>query len=324
MLVLKKQFIPIFLSCLFTTLAFAQIRVGDFRLADSKFKKLDKKAVVAFKNQTTHFILPDKFTKAAYTQILDEVWNVTPYKITLSSEFDSETVQPGDALAQFLIYTVTKYDKTAAVKTYQAHYEWNVLDFHVVGELREKGKYIRDWKSSKIGTIYFSEGLIAEDNKPSFKSAIINLDLGYLKNYLAAMNSAIKTETSHNTLEDFQTKELAQLQGKTLYMDEYFGYDRRISTMGDKELSLRTDLVDIYDYNMQFIPHAELQNKILSSGSEEFYYLLVNLFGSNKVVTVINGKTGAIIFQSYKKVGRTITKKDIKELNKRIKKEIDS
>jgi hypothetical protein len=56
------------------------------------------------------------------------------------------------------------------------------------------------------------------------------------------------------------------------------------------------------------------------SDSEEFYYLMYNQVNSNKILTIINGVTGEIIFQEFKKMSFNLKPKDLKQLSTTIEK----
>lgn len=66
--------------------------------------------------------------------------------------------------------------------------------------------------------------------------------------------------------------------------------------------------------------YEEIEKMILNGQSTDFYYLMYNQVNSNKIITVINGKTGNIVYQNHSTMSYNIKPKDFKELDKQIKK----
>ena len=75
-----------------------------------------------------------------------------------------------------------------------------------------------------------------------------------------------------------------------------------------------------YKFNYKIIPGKDLENKILTA-SEPFYYLLLLRNSDNKMIAVINGKTGEMIYSRFVGMAHLELKPaDLKELYKAVNK----
>lgn len=78
---------------LFILLAFFMVSVSLAQVAVSKndmgrLAEFDKERFDKFKSTKTIFILSNIYDKEKYVQILNEVWNVTPYEVVSANDFD--------------------------------------------------------------------------------------------------------------------------------------------------------------------------------------------------------------------------------------------
>ncbi|HRV55265.1 MAG TPA: hypothetical protein P5264_06980, partial [Mangrovimonas sp.] len=81
------------------------------------------------------------------------------------------------------------------------------------------------------------------------------------------------------------------------------------------------EVLSSYDYNYKFIDNDKLDEKILSG--EEFYYLKYVRVNSQKFVSIINGKTGEVVYRNYyagTAFSYNLKSKNIKQLNGLIRK----
>lgn len=299
----------------------SQIRVGDFSFAMYKFKKLNKKSLNRFTSKTTKFILPKLYPKAAYEKILNDVWDVTPYNLVMEDEFNESDVKVDDALAQFINMGITKTRSSGMV----VDYIFNILDFHVVDKIKKRPKEDElKWYSSKIGTIYFTPDIAlrkqAGAHSRKLKGDLLNFRIGYFKNFLQFTNNSIKNNISINLYEDYVKPELKNIKNQTLYIDKIFLYGYNAWAVSEKKSPKIEDLMKNFSFDYKVIEYEELEKMILDNQSPNFYYLMCNQINSNKIITIINGKTSDIVYQQHSLVSYNITPKDFKELDKKIKK----
>lgn len=317
----KNFYLTITILLLIPISTIAQTRVGSFNFAEYKFKNLNTKTLNRFNNKTTKFILPEFYSKSSYENLLKEVWNVTPYEIVSQKDFNENEVKVDDVLAQFLSLTITKTTKSGSV----VHYLYNILDFHVVDKLRKSSRRNPlKWYSSKIGTIYFTPGIElreqVNDRAKELTGDLLNFRLGYLKNYLQLMNNSIKNKISINLYDDFSKPELSKLKTKILYIDKNFIYGYNAWTISKKKSPDIDELMSNYSYKYEFIEYENLEKMIMNKDTPDFYYFMYNQINSNKILNIINGKTGEIIYQEHSTISYNLKPKDFKTLSSEINK----
>ncbi len=335
----KRHYIILVAIFFISFTSFSQLRVGDFRIDLYKFNKTKKKTIDRLENKTIKFVLPDFYSKAQYDSILKEAWSVTPYEIILLEDFKEEEVKKDDVLALFTSRYFRRPGGTNGVATYR---HFCFLDFIIIDKIRKKFRKSQSkWESSKIGGIYFSLDIyntifdsefdkdktpIEDSDVPSFLTLtnfdfkkrehyfpkieklehLSNFRLGYLKNFLQQMNKAIKQRVSIDIYDDIVEPELKNLKNKTLYIDENFKFNKIISE---------------YSYDYKIVDYETIEEMIRDkNNNSDFYYLVRNQIGYTQVLTIVNGKTGEMIYQNKSYTTSDIREKDIKKLNSKIKK----
>lgn len=310
-------FLAVFLC--FKNVASSQVRVGDFRMAMYKYDDLDAKTLKRFTAKTTKFILPDYYPKSSYEAILKEVWNVTPYEIIYGNDGDNAVIAKDDAVAQFVHLGVSKTMPSGTLSNSSFH----VLDFHVVDKVKDKPKEgDLKWMSSKIASIYFTPDIQIRREASAYvkeiKGDLLNFRLGYLKNMLQQVNNAIKNKISFDLYENYTKPELKNLKKKVLYIDRNMIYGYNPWTFTEKQAKEIDELMKDYKFKYQLIEFNDLEKMIFDQDAEDFYYLMYNQINSDKIVTVINGKTGEIIYQDHTTVSFNLKPKDLKKLYEKI------
>ncbi|UZO80350.1 hypothetical protein NBT05_15510 [Aquimarina sp. ERC-38] len=305
-----------------TTFSYSQARIGNFNLSAYKFNKLNKETIKKFTSKKTTFILPDLYSESEFNDIISEVWDVTPYQLVMQKDFNVSLINEEDGIGQFKNVGISKVKSNGTIINYSFH----ILDFHVVNSFRKKVKKGKAaWSSSKIGTIYFTPDIELRKQAGAFskdiKGELINFKLGYLKNLLQFVNNSIKNEISTNLYDNFVKPELKNLRKTTLYIDKKFLENSYDPFLVSFKKPLKTEkMMKNYTYDYKVVEYKELENMILGSQKEDFYYLMYNQINSNKIITIINGKTGDIIYQKHTLVSYNIKPKDLKQLDKEIRK----
>ncbi|WP_114903963.1 hypothetical protein [Kordia sp. SMS9] len=302
----------------------AQIRIGNFYIA-GKHKKLSKKTVEKFKNTTTYFIFNEdnkNYTRSDYKTLLDEVWTFTPYEIIEEKDM-YDIFKPGVAFARFISFSITRFGKYGASTS-----SYHVIDFSVIKKITKdkvkKGKRIFQWKDDRVAAIYFTPDISSRQQivsgKDSISGNLMNYKLGYIKNYFQFINSSLEKKESFNMFDDSIDKEkIGELKNKTLYISENFIYSYSPHKIDEKDEQMTPEkLFEDYQYSYKVISDEELNNKILNN--EDFYYLMYNQNVSVKVYSIVNGKTGDIIFSKYKSMSYNLKPKNLKEISKKISK----
>ncbi|QHI35039.1 hypothetical protein IMCC3317_03850 [Kordia antarctica] len=301
----------------------SQTRIGKFEI-EGKHNKLNKKTLASFKNTKTYFIFIESenagYTKTDYENILNEVWNITPFQVITEDEF-YEVAEEKAAFAQFRAFSITRHGKYGSTV-----FSYHVLDFWLIDKLKKLDTEKKKLKAKRktVAAIYFTPDINSRQQivsgKKSISGDLMNYRLGYIKNYLQHINHGLKEKKSFNMFDDFINKDkIGELNNKTLYMSENFIYSYSPWKVEEKEEKMTPEkLFEDYEHTYKVISDKELNNKILAN--EDFYYLMYNQNVSIKVISVVNGKTGEIIYSTYKSMSYNLKSKNLKELSRKISK----
>lgn len=300
--------------------AFSQVRTGSFNLTRYNVKKCSKPEMAKFKSSTTFFVIDEKLNIKAnqLKSVLDDVWTITPYKIINEDEFENH-LSENNSFARFRSLSVTSQGTmTTATSGFIA------FDFMMPDKLKKtkKGKF--KWNTLRFGAIYFTPDIVARQDVSSRKSKIygdlLNYRIGYLKNSFQSINNMLFNQNYRDIYEYFVNKsELKKVKNKKLYLDEDFIYGYNPYKIKEKESFTNEELFQDYEFKYEIVSSEALNNKILDA-KEDFYYLMYNQLNSNKILTIINGKTGEIILQEHKTMSFNLKPKDLKQLSKSIEK----
>lgn len=332
----------IVLLLLITFQGYSQVSVSSKHIGKpSKFKTgvLEK-----FKNTETIFLLSSVYDKSEYDKILKNTWNVTPYKIVDSENFEIEKyISDKYSIAKLAGFKRIKQMKSGSrVTSLFTYIDIKIYDsekiFEKLNKLspkkRVKKRYdIINANSSKIARFYiypkddFIQTSITKDMNTIVNSlynddVFFNYRLGFLKNYFQKINNLLKKEEIYWMYKDDFLPELKKLANNKLYIPShmtisYSGWKtHRDSDENDENLK---NIFEKYDYEYEVISDEDINNKILNN--EEFYYLRYVRMNAEKFLQVVNSKTGEIIYRNYSTgLSYNLKSKHIKELNSTIKK----
>lgn len=299
----------------------------------------------SLKIQRLFFLLSGIYDKSEYDKILKTSWNVTPYKIVDSENFDIEDyISDKYSIAQLGVskrtrrfkgkgmYTITSLFTYVDIKIYDSEEIFKKLN-KLSPKKRAKNKYeIINYNSSNIARFYIypkddfiSTSLLEEMNtirNSLYKDDVFfNYKLGFLQNYFQKINSLLKKEQIYWMYEDDFLPELKKLVNEKLYIPSYMAikYNGWTSQDGEVDDENIEKIFKKYNYKYEVISDEELNNKILNN--EELYYLRYVRMNAERFLQVVNSKTGEIIYRNYiTGMSYNIKSKDIKELNDKIKK----
>jgi len=297
-----------------------QVRTGSFNLTMYNVKKCSNSEMDSFKNSTTYFVIDEKLSinSSQLKSVLDKVWTITPFKIINEDEFQNN-LSEGQSYARFRGISVTSQGRLTTGTS-----AFFVFDFMMPYNLKKtkKGKF--KWKTKRYAAIYFTPDVLARQNVESRKSKVygnlLNYRLGYIKNSFQSVNSMLLADNFRDIYKDFvDNSELKKLRTNKLYLDEDFIYGYNPYKIKEKESFTNEELFEDYEFNYKVISSKELNDKIMNA-KDDFYYLMYNQLNSNKVLTIINGQTGKIIFQEQKSMSFNLKPKDLKQLSKSIEK----
>ncbi len=161
----------------------------------------------------------------------------------------------------------------------------------------------------------------------NFAAQYLNGTEGQIKNMIQYVNAQVSKGREKDFFEnDKNPTELSQLKTQTLYVPNYwFGASGTICqnlASGEKYLEITqkyiADLLKAYPYKIELINRESLNQKILSA-TEDFYYLNYIQSSADKIISVVNGKTGNVIYAEVNKNSYRIKEKDLEKLGKQIK-----
>ncbi|WP_157547226.1 hypothetical protein [Kordia zhangzhouensis] len=301
----------------------SQVRIGKFDLA-GKHKSLNKKSLEKFKNTKTYFIFAENesqgYTKSDYEKVLNEVWDVTTFEVITEDEL-YDVAKENAAFAQFNAFSITRYGKSTV-----SVFSYHVIDFWTIDKLKKLDKKEKKFKAkkSRVAAIYFTPDIHSRQEivagKTEFNGNLMNYKLGYLKNYLRFINDGLKENKSFNMFDESVDKDkIGELKNKTLYFSDEMIYSYSPWKIKEKEDQMTAEeLFEDYEHPYKVVSDKEINDKILAN--EDFYYLMYNQVNGIKVISVVNGKTGDIIYSTYKMPSYNLKSKDLKKLSKKISK----
>lgn len=295
-------------------------RIGDFGIAEYGHSKLSKSDLEDFKNSTTYFVIDEGLGlfQVQFESILNDVWNITPFRVITDKNFN-KNLSENNSYARFHSFSVTKESSlTTSTSSY------TVFDFFMPKKLKKTRKGEYKWRSKRVASIYFTIDVAARKDvvkeKTKIGGDIINYRLGYIKNAFQKVNDGLLNKESNDIYEDFVNKnELKKLKNQKLYFEEDLIYGYNAFSIKEKDAFTKEELFEDYQFDYEVITSDELNENILSA-TEDFYYLMYNQINSNKILTIVNGKTGETVFQEHKKMSFNLKPKDLKQLSKSIEK----
>lgn len=316
---MRKIFMLVLLTVASTT---AQVRTLKFKFESDRSKEKNiMEDLERFKKSETIFAMPEYYSLEAYKSILDEVWDLTPYKLIYEKDLNVEHYQVGKGIVKLLSRGSAKRkigEDLPSSSTYLAY-----LQFQVIDEVKVKRKNTT-YNFSLLGLIYFTPGTSAikdmyfEEKKRIVRNAdLVNYKYVYLKNFIKQVNDNLKEGKIIDFTDDYFFPELSNLKSEVLYIDVDIFKGRALNSDIDMEGYLTTKLEN-YTLNYEIISYDDLEKKMNENSDKDFYYLMVNQINSYKMISVVNGKTGKIIYQDVTNMSYELKDTDFKKLEEAI------
>jgi len=316
----KSKVLIIFLILFIPEFLVSQVRVGNFNTTSGTFKNLSKKNLNRFMNTQTTFITPKFLQKEAFENLLNQVWDVTSFKVIHPDDFISDNVKTDDVIVKFKSFEYENFTKRGSLVSFV----YAFFDFYVVDKVKEK-KGKKSWFKSQIGAIYFTPSVeVRTDIKKNsgnreISGGFLNFRLGYLKNYFQFFNRSLKKRESVDISGDYALPELKNMKKETLYIDSNLLYGYNAFSGEEKEGPQIEALTKDYPFEYEVIDYAKLEEKIFSE-KNDFYYLMYNQINATKIISIVNGKTGEVIYQKQTGISYNLKAKDFKKIASKIKK----
>lgn len=325
-----KLLLLLVISCLYCNQNYAQISVG--RKKTGVFKDFRKGELSTIKKKTTVFVI-DQLNINEYEKIIKENWTFNDYLIIDREVYENSKEKYYDEKYAIWILqgehvTVRKTNSKGMRTGTETEYLYIYLDYYYLTDIKKKDGKVKSSTYNGIAAVYL--GLNSEAGWEWIRTHkfgdldndTYNYKLGYLKNYIQVINDYLSTNWFSSCYDSSYDKRLIKkLKKATLYVPDYIKIK---SNWGYKDTE-REDpekLFKNYNYKYEFINDKELNKKILESNkdSEDFYYLTFIRVNGQKFISVVNGKTGDLLYKDYQTLSYSLKAKDIAKLNRRIKK----
>ncbi|MBL7722806.1 MAG: hypothetical protein JNK27_01600 [Chitinophagaceae bacterium] len=161
-----------------------------------------------------------------------------------------------------------------------------------------------------------------------FKYVYLNGNPGNIKNMIQYVSSQLGEGKSSKLLEENSSAaEITKLKQDTLYVPNYwYGEDGLTMESLDHEskpykitVKYVEDMIAAYPYKIKLVSREELNNKILQANKDFYYYSYIQC-SANKIVSVINGHTGNVVYKEVTRLKYRPTEKDFETLGKTVEK----
>jgi hypothetical protein len=193
------------------------------------------------------------------------------------------------------------------------------------GQAAVENAFKKDLK--KTGILYKKESTL-DLADIDFKYVYLNGNPGNIRNIVQYVSSQLSAGKSCKLFdENSSSAEISKLRQDTLYVPNYW-YGEDGLTMESLEHDSKPykitvkyveDMLTAYPFKVKLIGREELNSKILYSDRDFYYYSYIQS-SANKIVSVINGFTGNVIYKEVTKLKYRPTEKDFETLGKAIEK----
>lgn len=177
----------------------------------------------------------------------------------------------------------------------------------------------------KSGILYKKESTF-DLADADFKYVYLNGNPGNIKNMIQYVSNQLAAGKGSKLLEENSSSaEVSKLKQDTLYVPNYwYGEDGLTMESLDHDskpykttVKYVEDMLAAYPYKVKLVTRDELNNKILQAKNAFYYYSYIQC-SANKIVSVINGYTGNVVYKEVTRLKYRPTEKDFEQLGKTI------
>ncbi|WNM19644.1 hypothetical protein [Flavobacterium capsici] len=292
---------------------------------DDSPNKNKQEQIDLLKQKKTLFILPPTFNIKDYASILSGVWDISPYEIIWTVDFNKMSADerldkyPNKDYNYFKLAS-TKYTRTTKSGA-KVDYLFNTMNLNVYKFKKTNKKGYDEYDATSVATIFFTPNIEQRRENPTAKNInpreFINFDLGYLKSYLKVVNSKLKSNGYLNCYNDTYDKvNIKNLQKQKLFIPssidvKYNAFSRTEGKKRDKD-----ELLEDYKFPYELITDEELNEKL--ENDEQIYFLQYTQVNGDKLISVIDSKTNDIIYSSKTGWSYNIKAKDFKAISNKV------
>jgi len=290
----------------------AQIQIEDTKKLD-RIKEGQTYVIV----KTTTFPGADKFLQA-----MQKDWTLSNGIHYLSSDNSTITITPNDSFLSLESLTIS-------TSSYGTHIYY-FLNFWTCKEsYYKKQRAMKDSDHELIAQVAlsvsneaFATGSFFENNDFDGGGMLLNWSPGIVHNYLQQITTLLNAKTKKKFQDGINNKtELAALKNEILYVPDFDLLNSSIFSAKQKmrdEESTNT-IFEKYTYAYKVLGKEDLDRLILTS-EKPIYYLLFIRHSTNKLVCVVNSKTGETVYSDATSISVRLKSGDIKDLFKAVSK----
>lgn len=159
---------------------------------------------------------------------------------------------------------------------------------------------------------------------PTFARDFLNGSLGRLRNTMQSIHAQVSEGKGFDIRKDMDAKPgLAALKKATLYLPNYWNgpgtYQPEPLKPGGLEDKYFQKLAAAYAHPREWITLPELERR-LSSATEDFYYLSYVQSSADKMISVVNGRTGEVLYYNFTAKSYRFNKGDMERLSEKVTK----
>ncbi|MEP7265640.1 MAG: hypothetical protein ABI772_14135 [Bacteroidota bacterium] len=266
-------------------------------------------------------------------EIVRQNWKVTPVILLPPSIKVTDNL----LLKGNLFLSVTSYSKTLTKGSGDlvSANDYFHLDVWTVKDVYKEGKEFGDYGfiigSAELYNKTIGMGVISRSSGEDFTSILFQNDFlngmkGNIKNIIQFFNSEIPKGNDLKLLQDHTpTAEIANLKNDTLYVPNYwYGAE---GTMIEKEKPgssdyVRTEkyiakMIASYPYKVKLLTRTEMNHLILNA-DKNIYYVNYIQSSADKIVSVTNGFTGAVVYSVVNRKSYRIKDSDLENIGKAV------
>ncbi len=279
------------------------------------------------------YILSNDSTTAYAKKIIDVVkanWKITPVSVITNGIPENLLVRGNGFLS------VTSYSKTMSKDNSVVYAnDYYHLDIWSVKDVYKPSKEWEDYgfiiASAELYNRTIGMGKISHDAHEDFTNELFPNDFlngmsGNIKNMIQYFNLMIAAHKTVALLHDHaSTGELGKLKTDTLYMPNYW-YGNTNTMLGDTKENTsdykRTakyldNVVNAYPYKIKFVTREAL-NDLITNAKGNIYYFNIIQSSADKLVSVVNGFTGEVIYSEVQRKSYRIKSSDLEKLGSAI------
>lgn len=296
-----------------------------------------------FKKTTTIFVLSLSHNKEDYEGILENIWDVTSFKVVSMDSFDVTDYLKDDysfVLLDFYKNEANMVDNSGGslsriVEIETAIYVHMYANNKVLKKLsrQKKGidqellRFFLDKYKLRIGKIpiqpkedlkkqFYEKGVDILYEFPYQKNHIWGGSLGFLKNNFMKLNTLLKNKESSSLKRKYYLSHLGKLANQTLFVPK--NATARFVRRDRSYLNKGNNFFESYAYKYNILSEGNISKRILKG--EDLLYVRHVRYGRFKYFQIVDSATGDILYnRRFTGITYNLQGKQLKELNKLVR-----